>query len=1205
MSRAIESPFLDEGLFGGGSAPDWTTRMAALASESPFRDAFLPEGEPGSLEADAIASSVEEAQDKDSYEIDRELDEEKTEPASEAGDTEGFVPEVSQADLRTRIDRYFELANTEYTLPGGTKVRARSQFRYVRTSDVDAAKASLVRTLGPSFEKEHPGAIHYAVYGRAKPTQIATITQALIDVGALDAVRNRHPRMTSAQLIRRLQREVRIGIDCAGYVQLAFVYAFLGSDDDSKKTRRSLGLHERRGYERLANLPTSHFLKLKSVTDAQTGDLLVLKPREGDADRAWHTVIIVDRTVAGGEHTLVGDASWGVDLYGENAGGIGRRRLVHDTATGEWWDIDPITGAEAHRNRVGPYNKHRFHGVFRARAAKPASEIETLLEEAETNTDCSASGFGIIGRDDRRRVVDPLEVPCRWICHLWVRRKDSDGKVTHTGGTGVLISPRHVLTVAHLVCEAVKKDGRWITWDATDIRATPARDGDDRPLGTYDVKMPVTVARLWNPKGKPAGFDYALLTLEKPIGDEIFRRLGGKKLCYWGSRACGGGTTVRPLPPGRLEGRTAITAGYPKDKGGTAPHITTGELSNVSAGSQIMHISADACRGQSGSPVWINSGGEHCMVGMMLSVRETTNVALRVTDEICAQLRAWIKGASDICAPRAAASAREEEHEAADTGTLDSDAVEVEVEVEETADIEAELEEEYPEGELIALGPAATAEEDILDDDGLAEALVEAEEPEVDPRLAPEPEAMEQAFGRSTRQSPEEDEAQAPAASPPTGCFTVSAASVVPSIGFEFDLSYGASTVAPPLNRAAVPDDWNRSVYALEGKTLTTHRRDVHGFRLEGDGNRMELATRPFELTDAGLADMESVMARVMAFVDRLNADCVGARPDRSLGYPAKIGVPRWFTPSDLAPGVACVFPLGFDARVQPYYRDNCSVAASPQATLTLPLARIDELVNRIRTSERLKVPGRSWSGPSTDRQGDRSQALYDAQTAVNASRKTHLGKTKLRDGTLVSEANYSATLQGLLILLVSYLRSGELKYSSRDWEEFAKGYLPLNVKNPFRLLYADLTPTEKQVFRELYTGPRTKLWSLAKRGATLNDGATALFPAASHGHQGRYFASLPTWNDLVDHMLANHPHLRTGDGPVCKSKERKGCEVLIAPCSKIIPYETGSRRVTVEMRRIGFNWVFAHSGTHAGVRQPGWVGMTRLLFDLARELNQ
>ena len=225
--------------------------------------------------------------------------------------------------------------------------------------------------------------------------------------------------------------------------------------------------------------------------------------------------------------------------------------------------------------------------------------------------------------------------------------------------------------------------------------------------------------------------------------------------------------------------------------------------------------------------------------------------------------------------------------------------------------------------------------------------------------------------------------------------------------------------------------------------------------------------------------------------------------------------------------------------------------------------------------------------------------------------------KTPLSDGTVVTAANFSPTLQGLLILMVSYLRTSVLPEDRRDWEIFAKAYLPLNVKHPFRLLFADLTPQEKLVFTELYDSPRTDLWRLAMDdihpplaapAALRAAGGNLLFPTKVHWHQGCWFNPVPTWDEFVEKTVTNTPFIRT---KYCPGKDKKGeyvtCEVLVAPLSRIVPYTPGSRRVTVEMRRLGFNWVFSHRYTSkkTGVKHPGWSEMTTNLFDLAEKLNR
>jgi hypothetical protein len=427
----------------------------------------------------------------------------------------------------------------------------------------------------------------------------------------------------------------------------------------------------------------------------------------------------------------------------------------------------------------------------------------------------------------------------------------------------------------------------------------------------------------------------------------------------------------------------------------------------------------------------------------------------------------------------------------------------------------------------------------------------------------------------------------------------------LPTIGFEFDLNYGASTESPP--RPYGDARFTDTIQALNGTNLTTHRMKADRFRVEGDFNRIEIATKPFELSSAGRQEMRQVIEKVLELVVDLESRCKAARPATSLRYPAAAGTPRFFAPPYLERAVACVFPLSFNPRKEPYFASACVVGASPQATLQVPLASIDAFVAAIQASENAWVAGRALSGPKGKRQGVRSLALYQAKDAVNQSRNAHLkADTRLPDGTAVNEKNFSPTLQGLLILMVSYLRSGELQYGSKDYEDYAKSYLPLNVKNPFRLLFADLTADERRVFTELYDSPRRKLWQLAKPGASDTDGSTRLFPARAHGHQACWFADVPTWHDFIEKTVSNKPLIRndycTGKN---KAGEDIGCEVLFAPFSRILPYETGSRRVTVEMRRLGHNWVFSQPFTADGVHHPGWGEMTETLFDLAMLVNR
>ena len=233
----------------------------------------------------------------------------------------------------------------------------------------------------------------------------------------------------------------------------------------------------------------------------------------------------------------------------------------------------------------------------------------------------------------------------------------------------------------------------------------------------------------------------------------------------------------------------------------------------------------------------------------------------------------------------------------------------------------------------------------------------------------------------------------------PTKCYDATKKSVPPAVGFEFDTTYGSSTSAPPPR---APD------YALDGCEITTHTSATDGFRCEGDGNRIEVKVKQVELS-AGKSALQARMKAVLNFMKDLQMACqTSAQTTVGAGTEVR-GTPHWFIPPRAAPGVACVFPISRGGK--DYYVD-CSyeVAAAPQATITIPLAAVDNLVDEICRSEKRIVPGRSWSGPAGKREGVRSRAIYEAQLAVNKSRDAHItaGRTLSDKKTAVDAKAFS-----------------------------------------------------------------------------------------------------------------------------------------------------------------------------------------------------
>lgn len=318
-------------------------------------------------ELDEFANRVD-----DFEEPSMEIDEYSESETTEDNFIEEFVSKIPLPDVRKRIDQYFDKANSAYKIDTGKTVNARTQFRIRDGGKIlsENAKVKIKKALSGKVEQAcgiSSLMIHNAAYGRAKPNEVAKITQCLIDVGELEKIRTKNSALSDEQLIRLLQSEFGIGIDCGGYVQLAFIFAFTGNDNDTLATRNMLGLKQRRGDENLGNLPSKHFEKIDKL-DAQTGDLLVMNPRAND-DGSLHTVIIVDHTKTGNVHRYLVDSSWGF-LYGDTVSGVSRRTFQFDASLSEWSDVHPVSGDKVFPGSIGPYKNHPIKGFYRARQKK-------------------------------------------------------------------------------------------------------------------------------------------------------------------------------------------------------------------------------------------------------------------------------------------------------------------------------------------------------------------------------------------------------------------------------------------------------------------------------------------------------------------------------------------------------------------------------------------------------------------------------------------------------------------------------------------------------------------------------------------------------------------------------------------------------------------------------------------------------------------
>lgn len=140
--------------------------------------------------------------------------------------------------IHARIDDFFSRSAGRYTV-NGVDVAVMPFFRMANGhGGPSEMKKSRVFTVTGSRSAEFKLAVHRCTYGRCSPDELRSVTQALIDAGTLDEVRKKYDAMPYAEFqkhgliarplddanaIKLLQWEYGLGIDCAGYVQLAFL----------------------------------------------------------------------------------------------------------------------------------------------------------------------------------------------------------------------------------------------------------------------------------------------------------------------------------------------------------------------------------------------------------------------------------------------------------------------------------------------------------------------------------------------------------------------------------------------------------------------------------------------------------------------------------------------------------------------------------------------------------------------------------------------------------------------------------------------------------------------------------------------------------------------------------------------------------------------------------------------------------------------
>jgi V8-like Glu-specific endopeptidase len=262
----------------------------------------------------------------------------------------------------------------------------------------------------------------------------------------------------------------------------------------------------------------------------------------------------------------------------------------------------------------------------------------TMAFAEESAPIAESEGGGAAHREPVKRVTPTTAAPWRWICQIGLADFSSNRPLG--GGTGCLISDRHVLTAAHVVWQPAQ-DMHLLT-----VTVIPGYDDGQEPFGRA-VASKIRICPRYRPEDNEsataAEWDYALITLNSAIGGRV---VGQERLGFWGAPDVGDAFKFGPLETKTF--RDGHTAGYPSAKGGTTLWQASGYLAVT--GPNQMRALADMTRGQSGSPVWVEQDGHTTLLGVAANFQLANNAVRRITKGMIDELRGWIAEDGDKAA---------------------------------------------------------------------------------------------------------------------------------------------------------------------------------------------------------------------------------------------------------------------------------------------------------------------------------------------------------------------------------------------------------------------------------------------------------------------------------------------------------------------------------------------------------------------------
>jgi len=255
-------------------------------------------------------------------------------------------------------------------------------------------------------------------------------------------------------------------------------------------------------------------------------------------------------------------------------------------------------------------------------------QLEELLDRLEAeevggySSELTSSGTprpGVITgtSSTKRPVTDTTQVPFRWVCRIDAMTQTKT-HTAHSIGTGVLISPWHVLTCAHVIYPPQD------LYQTLRVVVSPGYSAASKPAFEANGWA---VCQRWNPRECVTStyFDYGLIRLAKPVGSATgFWRnwlplptaptLPGKPC-----KLAGYAPAQMFQSDGRLKAAAQITNCRPtrtSPSGGIVESDISFLTVPVTQYSILILHDADSTKSMSGGPIWIDNGDSPKLVAI-------------------------------------------------------------------------------------------------------------------------------------------------------------------------------------------------------------------------------------------------------------------------------------------------------------------------------------------------------------------------------------------------------------------------------------------------------------------------------------------------------------------------------------------------------------------------------------------------------------